>query len=137
MINSHDLMTWLQPYFLSIVGAVLTYFASIVSTKVNQYLGFKISQAQWDVVHSTALAAAGKIWAHADASISTAQIHSSNPLIVDAANEAIALIPTEVARLGVTPESLAKLITSKLGELQASSGKPQVSSLPFMIHPTT
>jgi len=134
MINSHDLMTWLQPYFLSIVGAVLTYVATIVSGKVNQYLGFKISQAQWDVVHSTALAAAGKIWAHADSSISTAQIHSSNAIVVAAANEAIALIPTEVARLGVTPESLAKLIVSKIGEMQAASSPkvvvPSVVKIP-------
>lgn len=130
MIHLHDLMVWLQPYFLALAGTIVTSLISVISVKINQFLGLKIDQSNWDIVHSAAMVAAGRVWAHADASISTMEIHSTNPFIVEAANQAIASIPLIAAKTGITPEGLAGLIVAKLGEMQASATKTPVVTKP-------
>lgn len=116
-----DLLRYLEPFVTALISGVLTVLGSLAAGKVYQVFGVKLTDAQWAVVHSAALAAAGKIWAAAEPSIATAKIHADSPGIAAAAQAAVNLIPRVVRATGITPEEMASLIVSKIGILQSTA----------------
>lgn len=130
-INLAALMTVLQPYFLTAISAFVTVLTPMIGARLYAWLGLRLTAADWSIINSTAVAAAGKIWAAADQHISTMVVTPGNALITDAANEAITLIPDIANRQGLTPEALGSLITSKLGGMQALAAPVIAGAPPF------
>lgn len=117
-----EALKFLEPFVTALISGLLTMATSLVARRLYQVFGIKLTDAQWAVVHSAALAAAGKIWAAAEPTIATARIHTGSPGIAAAAQAAIDLIPEVVKATRITPDEMASLIVSKIGILQSASG---------------
>lgn len=120
----------LEPFATALMSGAVTVVGSLVARRLYQIFGLELTDSQWAVVHSAALAAAGKFWAAAEPSIASAKIHVGSPGIADAAQAAIDAVPKFVEATGITPEDMASLIVSKIGILQ-SSAAGRVVALPF------
>ena len=118
----------LEPFVTASLSGVLTVVGSLAARRLYQIFGVQLTDSQWAIVHSAALAAAGKFWAAAEPSIVSAKIHVGSPGIADAAQAAIDAIPKIVEATGVTPEDMASLIVSKIGILQSAAAGRGVAS---------
>jgi hypothetical protein len=107
---------------------VLTVVTPIIASKIYKMFGVRFTDAQWAVVHSAALAAAGKVWASADSSIVNARIDVGSPGIAAAAQAAIDAIPVVARTLGLEPDAMASLIVSKIGLLQSGVSSAAVGT---------
>jgi hypothetical protein len=116
-----------KPLALEVLQLAALGLAAVVSKQVHSWFGFQLTEQQWKVVHSTAEAAAGKIWAAAEPSIATAKIEVSSPTVARVAQAAIDLIPKAVKATGITTNEFIELVVSKLGVLQ-SQAAGQVSA---------
>jgi hypothetical protein len=119
-IQLGDILLLVHPYASALFSMMLTVVTPIIAAKIYRLFGVRVTDAQWAVVHSAALAAAGKFWAAADTSIAKARIDLGSPGIAAAAQAAIDAIPAVAARLGLDPEAMASLIVSKIGLLQSA-----------------
>ena len=126
-IDMATLASVLGPFIVQLLAILITAALGWVVKQLSVWLKFQITESQWKVIHSTAEAAAGRIWAEASPDIASMSITASSPVVASAANVAIKEIPVVLAQLGVTPaseaaflkETLAPLIVAKLGALQA------------------
>jgi hypothetical protein len=122
-VSLAPVVTIIGQYLIAIIAAILTAAIPILATQLSRYLGLKYSDAQWAVFKRTADAAAQQIWARETASLATAQINVSNPLVAGAVNAAIAQIPSAVSALGLSPDdaraAMAKGIQAHLGGMQS------------------
>lgn len=120
-----DFLLFIHPYVSAIFSMILTVLAPMIAAKVYRVFGVRLTDAQWAVAHSAALAAAGKFWAAADTSIARAKIDVGSPGIAAAAQGAIDAIPTVAQTIGLTPEAMASLVVSKIGLLQSAAAAAQ------------
>jgi hypothetical protein len=120
-IEVGEVLLVIHPYMSALFSMIVTVVSPIVAGRVYQLFGVKFTDAQWAVVHSAALAAAGKFWAAADTSIAKAKIDVGSPGIAAAARSAIDTIPAVARAVGLTPEAMASLLVSKIGLLQSGA----------------
>ena len=120
----------LQPYIVMTLESVLGIAFTYIVTQGARLIHVQITEAQWQVVHSAADAAAKRIWAAAEPSIATAKIDVRSPSIAIAAQAAIDTIPRIAAATGVTPDNLASLIVAKLGGFQVATAAPAPAVAP-------
>lgn len=125
-IEIGDILLLVQPYASALFSMMLTVVTPMIAAKVYQLFGVRFTDAQWAVVHSAALAAAGKFWAAADTSIANAKIEVGSPGIAEVARAAIEAIPAVARTIGLTPDAMASLIVSKIGLLQSAAAAPGV-----------
>ena len=122
-IDLQMLANVMGPYLVQILALVIYAGLAWVIKRLAGWLKFKLTDDNWKVVHSTAEAWAGQIWAAASPEIATLSITPASPFVTEAANAAIKEIPNIAKALGITPEvmadTLAKLVASQLGAMQA------------------
>lgn len=123
-IEVGEILLVIHPYMSALFSMIVTVVTPIVAGKVYQLFGVRFTDAQWAVVHSAALAAAGRFWASADTSIAKARIDVGSPGIAAAARSAIETIPDVARAVGLTPEAMASLLVSKIGLLQSGAAVP-------------
>jgi hypothetical protein len=102
---------------VALLGAGVTWFAA----RYRAWTHRDLAQADQNALKQSINTAAGVIFASAEAGISTQSIHVSDPRIATQVAHIAALLPTLPEQVGVTPDSLARLILGRLGELQAQS----------------
>ncbi len=123
-IQVSEVLLLIHPYASALFSMILTVVTPMIAGRIYQLFGVKFTDAQWAVVHSAALAAAGKFWAGADASIAKARIDVGSAGIAAAAQAAIDAIPVVARTIGLDPEAMASLIVSKIGLLQSGAAAP-------------
>jgi hypothetical protein len=123
-IEVGEILLVIHPYMSALFSMIVTVATPVVAGKVYQLFGVRFTDAQWAVVHSAALAAAGKFWAAADTSIAKARIEVGSPGIAAAARSAIDTIPAVARAVGLTPDAMAGLVVSKIGLLQSGAVVP-------------
>jgi hypothetical protein len=119
-----------KPLMVEVLQLAFVGIAGFISQRVYAWFGFQLTEQQWQVVHSAAEAAAGKIWAVAEPSIATAKIEVSSPEVAKIAQAAIDLVPKAIKATGITPDEFVELVVSKIGVLQSRAAAPvSVASL--------
>jgi hypothetical protein len=121
------LANFVQPLIDAILPLLWTAIGGYVASFLPGWVKTVLTDKNWQVVHSAALAAAQRYWAASTTSIATASIDVGSPGIARAANTAIDTIPKIAAALGVTPEAMEALIAAKLGQLQVQATSASVA----------
>jgi hypothetical protein len=131
-IDLASVVSALGPFIIQLLAGLIMAALGWLVNQLSLWLKFQMTEAQWRVIHSTAEAAAGQIWADASPEIATLSITPTNPLVAAAANSAIKTIPDVLKQLGITPQTeeefiekqLAPLIAAKLGAMQSHVAIP-------------
>jgi hypothetical protein len=102
---------------VALLGGAVTWFAA----RYRAWTHKDMAQADENALKQSINTAAGVIFASAEAGISTQSIHVSDPRIATQVAYIAAFLPALLQQVGVTPDSLSRLILGRLGELQAQS----------------
>ena len=114
----------LEPFAVSLAATLVTGFVGWWATTYRRWTGKQMAQADQDTLSSAINTAAGSIFASAEAGISSASIHVSDPRIASAVATVSTYLPMVIRMTGVTPDELARRIHGRLGELQAQAPAP-------------
>jgi hypothetical protein len=128
------------PYLVQLLAVLISMGLGWILKQLSVWLGFQITESQWKVIHGTAEAAAGRIWAAASPEIAGMSITPHSPVVTAAANDAIRAISDVLDKLGITPDgeaafiqnTMAPLIAAKLGALQARAAAGPAAPTPSM-----
>ena len=116
----HEVLVVFAPYIIQALVALFMAMISWVAYAAKKWLDFKLTDDQWGVVHHAASVAANRIVANMDATdFAKKQITFKDPFVQVAATMALRDIPQIADGLGVTPDSMGKLITGQLGAAQS------------------
>ena len=119
-VAATSLMADLQPYIIAIVGTLVTAAFGALVALAKKYTGIAIDQATVAKVDALAEQLAAKEIAKASDNLATAQIDVKSPLVKALADQALAALPVELAKLGLGPDDVASKIAAAFGKLQAS-----------------
>lgn len=114
------LIAILEPYIVSIAGALIAGAVPFVVRTVNRWTGDKLDQAAQAKLIAAAQNEAGKIILAADRSIANATLDERSAVIVASATKIINApgLQDAIKRLGVTPQLVASLVAGALGQAQ-------------------
>ena len=119
VVYTAPLVMELKPYIDVLVNAAVLAAVGFIAGLVQKYTGVQISQSALDKLRAAAATQAGLLVAGAEDNLAKTTISVGHPLVAQAANQIIAMLPDAVKAVGATPEALQTLIVGEIGKLQA------------------
>lgn len=100
---------------LSLLLGVLTSFLIYGAKRALALIHVTLTQKDWDVIHSAAEVGGGRLLAKYGANLSKISVDAHSPEVAEFAQKALATIPVEAKKQGVTADTMAELIAGKIG----------------------
>ncbi len=120
-VDAMPLVTALQPYLLAVVSALASALIGLVCAYVSKRLGIDVDQSNRDAIHAAAMTAAGGVLAKLNGDLATRKIDVGDPLVATGIAYVENQVPAALARFGLTPDAVEKIILGKIGQLQAQA----------------
>jgi hypothetical protein len=138
MNNAVDLTSITQP-ILTVLGTIITGLLVIYVPKAldafQKWAGVQLTEQQRQTILGSVQTAAGKIETKLDQSLlNVSHVTVDNPIIRQEAQSAIAAVPTAAAALGMTEDSVARMIVGRVDT--ATHGTVPVTTQPAPISTT-
>lgn len=122
----------LEPYILSIFGAVFSILMTWALTIFQKRTGIAVSDSARADLQQSAMNAAGRIMASQEATFANIKLDVKSPLIAAELPKVQVSAQDAITRLGVTPDRVSALILGKVGQLQVSAQ----ATAPVVVVPT-
>ncbi len=133
-LNAAGIFADLYPFYHAIVTDVVVPAATgFAIYATNKYLGLKTKESDYAILDRVVEKAANNVWAGFEGpAIATLSLHHDNPIIIRAANRAIADAPKLAQAFGFTPEKFAEQmrleVQAKIGAMQNKATRVEAQS---------
>lgn len=112
-----ELQPWVTAIVTALVGAAVTYGATIV----HKLTGAALDNSSEASIRKWAASEAGALVASAADNLAGKSIPVGSSLVASAVLRLEAVLPDDIARLGFTPARLATIVAGEIGKLQAQA----------------
>ena len=111
----------LAPIAQAIVATVVSGAVTFGVALFTRWTGLTVQAAYADALRNAAQTEAGALVAEAADNLASRAIPVTSPAVAAAAARIAATLPKAAKALGVTPDSLARLVAGEIGKLQAQA----------------
>ena len=120
MLSASSLVAVAEPYFVAVIGVVVTALCALISAEIKRFTGVAVDQAMLGRVERYIDDKAAQAVAAAGDNLAMRQIDVKSPIVAEIVAKIVAAIPGELAAVGLTPTATAHKVAAAFGRLQAS-----------------